>query len=651
VLPTFVIGLREGLEAALIVGIVAAFLKAQKRTDALRWMWVGVGAAVTICAAGGIALELASRSLPQKEQEGLETVIAAVAVVAVTWMVLWMRRHAHDLKRTLTSSAGVALASGSAIALVGMAFFAVIREGFETAVFLIAAFDASTDPVVAGMGAVLGVVVACAIGYGIYRGGVRINLSRFFRATGVVLVLVAAGLVASALHTAHEAGWLNGLQDQALDLRWLVEPGSVRSALLTGMLGVQPRPTVGELAGYLIYAIPMLLVVLWPRTWRLRPRHAAAGTAGAAAAVVTVLLVAGCGGGSDSSSSAGPSTSGDGRTVNVTLTDSGCPASLDLQSGPTTFEVTNDGADAVSEFEILDGDRILGEVENLAPGLSGKFSLTLKNGTYTTYCPGGDATERGQLTVAGTGGGSASKQAAAAVDRYRAYVDAQTALLVTRTKAFANAVKAGDVEQAKELYVPARVPYERIEPIAESFGGLDPAIDARAGDVPAKSWGGFHVIERQLWVRGNTAGMAPVADKLVADVESLQRKAKGVELEPAQIANGSVELLGEVSKSKITGEEERYSHTDLDDFKANVEGARAGYDAVRPLVAAKRAALATRIDARFAAVDKALVPYRDGNQFASYTTLDKPDTRALSRAIDSLAEPLSNVGGIVVAQK
>jgi iron uptake system EfeUOB component EfeO/EfeM len=215
-------------------------------------------------------------------------------------------------------------------------------------------------------------------------------------------------------------------------------------------------------------------------------------------------------------------------------------------------------------------------------------------------------------------------------------------------------VKAGDVEQAKELYVPARVPYERIEPIAESFGGLDPAIDARAGDVPAKSWGGFHVIERQLWVRGNTAGMSPVADKLVADVESLQRKAKrkakGVELEPAQIANGAVELLGEVSKSKITGEEERYSHTDLDDFKANVEGARAAFDAVRPLVAAKRAALADRIDARFAAVDEALSPYRDGNQFASYTTLDKPDTRALSRAIDALAEPLSSVGGIVVAQ-
>jgi high-affinity iron transporter len=151
-----------------------------------------------------------------------------------------------------------------------MAFFAVIREGFETAVFLLAAFDATTSPIAAGTGALLGVLLAAALGYGIYRGGVRIDLARFFRVTGVVLVLVAAGLVASALHTAHEAGWLNGLQAQALDLRWLVDPGSVRSALLTGMLGLQPQPTVGEVGGYLLYAVPMLLFVLWPHMRRVR---------------------------------------------------------------------------------------------------------------------------------------------------------------------------------------------------------------------------------------------------------------------------------------------------------------------------------------------------------------------------------------------
>ncbi len=196
-LPTFVIGLREGLEASLIVGIVAAFLRQQGRTDALRWVWAGVGIAVAICVAVGVALDLVSRQLPQAEQEGLETIVGAIAVVAVTFMIFWMRRHARGLTGVLEHDAASALAQGSVLALVGMAFFAVIREGFETAVFLLAAFDASTNAAAAGAGAALGIVTAVAVGYGIYRGGVRIDLARFFRVTGLVLVLVAAGLVAS----------------------------------------------------------------------------------------------------------------------------------------------------------------------------------------------------------------------------------------------------------------------------------------------------------------------------------------------------------------------------------------------------------------------------------------------------------------------
>jgi high-affinity iron transporter len=276
VIPTFVIGLREGVEAALIVGIIAAFLRHQGRRDVLRWVWAGVALAVGLCLLVGLGLELLSRQLPYKQQEGLETVIALVAVVAVTWMIVWMRRHARHLKGDLEHGVTAALAEGSVIALVGMAFFAVIREGFESAVFLLAAFDASTDPVAAGGGAVLGFVVAALLGWGIYRGGVRFDLVRFFRVTGVILVLVAAGLLASAAHSGWEAGWVTSLQGQALDLTWLVEPGSVRSALLTGMLGLQPRPTELEVLVYLSFALPMLFYVLWPGRWpKLRPRRAA----------------------------------------------------------------------------------------------------------------------------------------------------------------------------------------------------------------------------------------------------------------------------------------------------------------------------------------------------------------------------------------
>src|SRR3954447_7710919 len=221
-LPSFVIGLREGVEAALIVGIIASFLRQEGRRDALRPMWYGVAAAIAICAGVGLLLELLDEELPQRQQEGLETVVGLAAIGIVTFMIVWMRRHARGLSGQLRDSARAALVSGSTGALVAMAFFAVIREGLETVVFLLAVFQSADDPLTAGIGAVLGIACAIAVGVLVYRGGVRLNLGRFFRVTGVVLVLVAAGLVASALHSAHEAGWLNAGQSEALDLSWLV---------------------------------------------------------------------------------------------------------------------------------------------------------------------------------------------------------------------------------------------------------------------------------------------------------------------------------------------------------------------------------------------------------------------------------------------
>jgi high-affinity iron transporter len=276
-IPTFVITLREGVEAALIVGIIAAFLVKEGRRDALKQMWVGVGIAIALCAGVAVLLRVVGQELPQKEQEALETVIGLIAVSAVTYMIVWMRRNARGIKATLEGEAASALAAGSTIALVAMAFLAVLREGFETSVFLLAAFQDAADTTAAGSGAVLGLLAAIAIGLGLYRGGVRINLTRFFRFTGLILVFVAAGLLATAAHTAHEAGWINSFQGQALDLTWLVQPGTVSGSLLTGMLGLQPQPTTVEAVVYVLYAVPMALYVLWPdslsRRFRSRTRR------------------------------------------------------------------------------------------------------------------------------------------------------------------------------------------------------------------------------------------------------------------------------------------------------------------------------------------------------------------------------------------
>ena len=275
-LPTFVIGLREGLEAALIVGIIAAFLGQQVRRDSLRQVWIGTGVAVAICVGIAIALQVISSNLPQRQQEGLETVVGALAVCMVTYMILFMRRHARDLKGDLEGAAASALAKESRRALVVMAFLAVLREGFETAVFLLATFHASGDATTSWVGAVLGILVAVVIGYGIYKGGVRLNLARFFKITGPVLVVVAAGLVMTAFMTANEAGWLTIGQAPAFDLSWLVRPGTPLSSLLTGVLGIQPYPAWIMVIAWLAYLVPMVVIVAWPARRAAKTSPAAA---------------------------------------------------------------------------------------------------------------------------------------------------------------------------------------------------------------------------------------------------------------------------------------------------------------------------------------------------------------------------------------
>lgn len=360
------------------------------------------------------------------------------------------------------------------------------------------------------------------------------------------------------------------------------------------------------------------------------------------------LVAAGCGSSADSNG---------GETVKVGISDAGCtPATLKLTAGAKNFEVTPTGSGKVTEYEILDGTRILGERENLTPGVTGKFSLNLPAGEYSSYCPNGTGSEYGKITVTGDGGSTtvagASKNLKTATAGYGKYVEGQTNELVKRTAAFTAAIKAGDTAKAKSLYATTREPYEAIEPVAESFGDLDPRIDARENDVAeGDKWTGFHRIEKTLWQDNSTEGLTPYADQLTADVEELQTKAKGLTYQPAELANGSTGLLDEVSKSKITGEEDRYSHTDLYDFAANVDGSQKAFDLLAPAVAEKNPELVKQINARYEDVDKALLAYRTpngGSGYVSYTDLSKADTKQLSQAIDALAEPLSKVASQVV---
>jgi iron uptake system EfeUOB component EfeO/EfeM len=363
---------------------------------------------------------------------------------------------------------------------------------------------------------------------------------------------------------------------------------------------------------------------------------------------VVALAATGCGAGARHSS--GTSTASSGTpVVSINVDRHGCAASTTrLKAGPTTFLVHVQNGNSVTEVELVKQPIVLVEIENLATTREDRnFSLVLQPGNVTLQCPGGERV-RTVLSVTGRPPAPANPASAAAVERYRTWIEGQSRQLVDATLSFTQALDHGNVTQARERYPRARIFYERVEPIAESFSTLDKEIDARAGDVPAAQWTGFHPIERSLWVEGSTTGTAVLSRKLVADVSAVNSVATRLTLTPAQIANGAVTLLDEVASSKITGEEERYSHTDLVDFAANLDGSEAAFEAVRPLMPASQAQLARTIQLRFADVHQALDRYRSGSGFVRYSALGRTDTRRLSQVVDALAEPLSQVSAIVL---
>jgi iron uptake system component EfeO len=235
------------------------------------------------------------------------------------------------------------------------------------------------------------------------------------------------------------------------------------------------------------------------------------------------------------------------------------------------------------------------------------------------------------------------------LDSYRQFAIEQADTFILETEKFVTAVKGGDIETAKQLYAPTRMYYERIEPIAEALGDLDPNIDARENDVEEKDWRGFHRIEQALWEKNTTEGMGDYADRLLEDTKLLRALMETVEVEPGLLVTGAVELLNEVSSSKVTGEEERYSHTDLYDFAANVEGADKIYQLVKADLDKKDAALSEQIGKGFADLEQALAAYKSGDGYVSYLELKEEDTKKLSQLIDALAEPLSQMGTILEA--
>ncbi|WP_026240182.1 iron uptake system protein EfeO [Parafrankia discariae] len=380
--------------------------------------------------------------------------------------------------------------------------------------------------------------------------------------------------------------------------------------------------------------------------------------------VVAATLAAACS--SDNSTDSGSSgAGGGGGPIAVNAGDKNCEvASVELPAGRHTFEVTNSASQVTEVYVYADGDRIMGEVENIGPSTKRNLIVDLPAGKYQVACkPGmvGDGI-RTALTVTGEAppAQTLDQNLRTAVTSYKTYVASETQALVDTTATFVAAIDSGDVAKAKEAYPNVRLHYERIEPIAESFGDLDPLIDMRIDDAtPETPFVGFHAIEQKLFEGNTLDGTQPLATALTTNVGKLNELVKTVELTPLVMANGAKSLLDEVAASKVTGEEERYSRIDLVDFAGNVDGAKYVYSALRPALQEKDPELVSTLDKRFPALvsllDKHLAKpgddgYIAGSPYISYDSLTEDEVKALAVEVDAISEPIGQIAGVVTSK-
>ncbi|MET0998061.1 MAG: iron uptake system protein EfeO [Marmoricola sp.] len=358
-----------------------------------------------------------------------------------------------------------------------------------------------------------------------------------------------------------------------------------------------------------------------------------------------------------------PAAKGGGAITVESSADACKLTATEAPSGNVAFKVKNTGTE-VTEFYLYaeDGLRIVGEIENVGPGLTRDLVVRAAPGTYVTACKPGMAGKGIRSDFEVTDSGKDTKitgvdQATidAATSQYAAYVRDQAGTLVTETEKFVAAYKAGEDDEARKLFPLARGYWERIETVAESFGDLDPKMDLREADLEeGQKWTGWHRIEKDLWPPASgykqltPAERATYADDLLANTKILDQRVQSLEYTVDQIGNGSKGLLDEVAAGKITGEEDIWSHTDLYDFQANVDGARVAYEGLKPLLEVKDPELSQQIESAFDALQALLDKYKVGEEdFVFYDTVTEPQRKELSDAVNALAEPLSKITGAI----
>ncbi|MFF0413909.1 iron uptake transporter permease EfeU [Kitasatospora sp. NPDC004745] len=690
--PSFLIGLREGLEAGLIVSILVATLVRFDQKSRLPQVWTGVAAAVALSLSFGAVLTFTAANLSGHAQEAFGGVLSLIAVAFVTAMVFWMRRSARTLSAELKEKVQASLALGAG-ALVLTSFLAVAREGLETSLFLwtnVRTAGESTGPLI---GAAVGLLLSTALCWGLYRRALRMNLTRFFTITGAGLIVVAAGVLGYGLRDLQESGLLGGGATYAFDLSAHLDASSWYATLVQGTLNLTVTMTVLQVVGYVAYlCIVMTLFVEGVRGGAAAHAGTTAPAGAAGAAPGKGPGGGGTAGAQQPAAAASPARSGrprwvlpaalvavpvvaagtviavsDGKqggsaTVAVSERDCGRGFGTPLP-GQQVFQMHNTG-DKVAEVYLVDpaSGAVYGEIEGLAPGTTRALTATIGSGDYAWRCvpTGGRAVTSGAVHVTGGTEVRAVKPVGeddlkGPLDAYRQYVTAGLAALQTETAQLQADVHGGDLAAARADWLTAHLRYASLGAAYGTFAELDGKIDGRPDGLPDKAgdkdFTGFLRLEHGLWHGESAADLTPVADQLAADVAKLGQDFPGQDFDPADLPLRAHEILENTLQFELTGDTDQGSGTNLATAQANLTGTQELLAVLQPLLDERDPQLLTRVGAGMKRVGDLLAAAHRPEGWTPLDRLPADTRRQLDGATGQLLEDLAPVPALLEIRK
>nr|WP_285561661.1 iron uptake transporter permease EfeU [Streptomyces hygroscopicus] len=670
--PSFLIGLREGLEGGLIVSILVATLVRAEARSRLPQVWTGVLAAIAVAMSFGAVLTFTAASMPETAQEAFGGTLSVIAVAFVTAMVFWMRRSARNLSSELRQKVTGALAMGSGM-LILTSFLAVGREGLETALFLWTTAQAAGESAGPLTGAAIGLVLATGLCWGLYRRVLKINLTKFFTATGVVLIVIAAGVLGYGLRDLQEGGVLPGGTAYAVDLAGSIDAGSWYSTLIQGVFNLMPTMTWLQVIAYVAYlAVVMTLFVRGVRATTPKPEAGRAAAEGAAtpkpaarrrpvwvvpAAVVAVpAVVAGL-----FVALGRPKPAGD-QTVAVSETDCGKGFTAP-KPGRQTFRMRNTGRQA-AEVYLVDPstNAVYGEIEGLAPGTTRDLVATVAGGTYAWRCvpASGRAVTSKPVTVAGGGAARpvapvSEQDLAAPLASYRTYVGKGLDTLVAQTGVLRRDIEGGHLDKARTDWLTAHRTYASLGAAYGTFEDFDQRIDGRTDGLPGgehdKDFTGFLRLEYGLWHGQSAKELAGPARRLSADAAGLRKAFPSQDFDPGDLPLRAHEILENTLQFELTGDTDEGSGTNLATADANLAGTRELLTVLAPLLTHRAPKVLPTVDSDIDRVQKLLDAAHDGTHWTPVEKLSAADRQRLDGATGQLLEDLAPIPDLLEIRK